>query len=260
MRRLRIAFALSTVLFGAACSDSNGALTQAVRYDGGCTEIDAPSDYDVYFVVDVSGSMTPFLTNLRSELVGFAAGFPETDKRGEPVEVRYRVIGFKDDVRWYPEAGTSTTDVETVQEWLLSAAQAGETTANLNATAPNVSAEENLLDALAAVIEDEPSAEANLVLIATDQAFRERPWRLSDYYTVGAQYDEILAGLRSVDARVHAFTRGPIEGLTRAYGDQPALTSLDGSTVHELETLESEGASARVRETLFYIAREAACQ
>ena len=59
-------------------TDTNGCprlvCDKVLQHNGTAVE---PRTYEVYFVIDVSGSMGPFLTNVRNELVAFADGLPE---------------------------------------------------------------------------------------------------------------------------------------------------------------------------------------
>lgn len=256
-RAARALLALSMALtFG--CEEA-APIGQAVVFDGGCLRNEAPSDYDVYFVLDVSGSMTPYLEAMKAEMVGFAESFASEDSRGQPVTIDYHVVGFVNDTRFFPdtpnERMTSPVAVEAAIQDAIDAGRGGK---NLKVGTNNAEVEENLLDALDLVIAQTPDAEANLVLIATDAPFRETPFVLAGANEVQADYESVLRGLESFDARVHAFTPQGVDGLTRQYLDFEALTSLDGSSVQTLT--DSETAEEEIQESLRFIAREAACQ
>src|SRR5262245_2167431 len=111
--------------FLSGCPDDTGPITTIEEPpDAGCLREMAPQTYQVYFVVDVSGSMGPFLTDLRNELVAFAGGFPELDAEGRPVRVDYYVVAFVNDVKWY---GGRMTSVIALQAALDEAIERGQT-------------------------------------------------------------------------------------------------------------------------------------
>jgi hypothetical protein len=245
---------LGAMLF-AACNDDLGPIVTADDPpDAGCIRPKTPQTYQVYFVVDVSGSMGPFLTDLKNELVTFAGGFPELDAEGRPVRVDYYVVAFVNDVKWY---GGRMTSVIALQDALEQAIERGQTNLNLTQNRLNSEVEENTLDALASVIESNPNAEARLILLANDAPFLEAPAVLSDGIMIKSTYASILMQLQGIEARMHAFVPEALDGLTRSYSGHPALTSLPGSTVNYLHDL--AGANDRIRETLNIIARGAAC-
>jgi hypothetical protein len=223
--------------------------------DGGCARPIEPRHYEVFFVVDVSGSMEPFLKDVRSELESFAVGFPEEDAMGRSVRVDYWLIAFVNDTKVFG-GGRMSSPIALAQA-IDDALVAGRTGNNLNTDTANVEAEENLLDALAQVRELSSSPEALLVMIATDAAFVERPAVLNQGIMVQHTYAEVRTELEALGARVHAFTQLPYEGLSTEFEGQPALTALPGSTVQSLADL--TGARDRVREALNEIARNASC-
>jgi hypothetical protein len=253
-RALIIPAALSA-LFAVACNDDLGPIVTAEEPpDAGCLREKSPQTYQVYFVVDVSGSMGPFLTDLKNELVSLAGGFPELDAEGRLVRVDYHVVAFVNDVKWY---GGRMTSVIALQAALDEAIQRGQTNLNLSQNKINAEEQENTLDALASVIESGPNAEARLILLAGDAPFVEAPRVLSDNIPVQSTYATILADLAALEIRVHAFVPEQLDGLSRTYAGMPALTSLPGSTVSSLHDL--AGANTRIRETLNFIATGAAC-
>jgi hypothetical protein len=216
-----------------------------------------PRTYEVYFVIDVSGSMGPFLTDVKDELIAFAEGLPEFTTEGEATDVEFFVIAFVNDVRWYPENVRRLLEVEDVQRAFENAIRDGADDLNLNAPTVNAEVQENLLDALGAAIDNRPSAEAVLMVVATDAAFGEAPDVLSGGVGVRWSFDDVHDGLEQSDARVHAFVRPNTDGLTRSYEGTPALTDLPGSTVNDIFAL--TGARDRIRETLKVIAESADC-
>lgn len=238
-----------------ACNDDTGPIVTAEEPpDAGCIRAATPQTYQVYFVVDVSGSMGPFLTDLKEQLVSFADGFPEFDAEGRVVRVEYYVVAFVNDVKWY---GGRMTSVIALQAALDEAIERGKTNLNLDQNKLNAEPEENTLDALASVIESGPTAEARLIMLAGDAAFVEAPRVLSEGIMVRSSYATILEELGGIQARIHAFVPDQLDGLTRTYAGQPALTSLPGSTINSLRDLTD--ANDRIRETLNLIARGAAC-
>lgn len=239
----------------AGCTDEGTPITTIDEIpDAGCARTMMPKTFEVYFVIDVSGSMGPFLMDLRNQLVAFVDGFPKLDVEGRPVRVDYYVVAFVNDVKWY---GGRMTSVIALQSALDEAITRGQTNFNLTQNRINAEPEENMLDALASVIESAPDAEARLVMIAGDATIPEAPMVLSENIEVKSNYATILAELTRIDARVHAFVPDELDGLSRTFEGMPALTSLPGSTVNSLRDL--TGANDRIRETLSKIASGAAC-
>jgi hypothetical protein len=258
-RRIALAALLAA---GSACTeDSTPIATVAPPPDAGCLRDDLPRRYEVYFVLDVSGSMGPFLQGLADNLESFARAFPEVDSQDRPVLVNYHVVAFVNDVRWFPsEEARRMTDAIAVRAAIEDAVRAGGRNTNLNTTLVNAEPDENLLDALATAVGDAreaANASATLVMIATDAAFRENPETLAGGVVVQSTFEGIREALAAVGARVHAFTPDSLDGLTRNYRSQAALTTLPGSTLHSLRDLTSS--RDKLRETLLGIAEASAC-
>lgn len=239
---------------GAGCDDDQpiGVIPEAP--DSGCARAVEPRHYEVFFVVDVSGSMEPFLTGVRDELEALASGFPEEDQEGRGVRVDYYLIAFVNDAKVFGGRMSSPIALAQAIDDALAAGRSGN---NLNTSTANIEVEENLLDALAVIPTLTSSPDALLVMIATDAAFVERPAVLNAGISVVHTYAEIRESLVQLDARVHAFTQPPYPGLSRDYEGQPALTDRPGSSVQSLADL--TGARDRVREALDQIARNASC-
>lgn len=251
---LLLALAFGAAL-GVACDDEGSPLVAIDEPpDAGCIRTQGPQSYQVYFVIDVSGSMGPFLTDLKNQIVSFASGFGEYDAEGRPIRVDYYVVAFVNDVKWY---GGRMTSVIALQAAFEEAIARGQTNLNVVQNRFNAEPEENTLDALTAVIESGPTAEAKLIMIAADAPFVEAPVVLADGIQVRSTYDQVYAELEAIGARVHAFVPDQLDGLSRTYAGKPALTALPGSTVHSLRDL--SGAEDEIRETLSFIAREASC-
>jgi hypothetical protein len=248
------AIAMAAIVF-AACSDNSARIvTVEEPPDAGCLRMQEPQTFQVYFVTDVSGSMGPFLNDLSRELVSFAGGFSQFDPLGRPTRIDFYVVAFVNDVKWY---GGRMTSVIAIQAAFSDAIARGAKNLNLTTDTANAEPEENVLDAIQSVIDSKPTAEARLVMIATDSNFVESPTVLSGPVQVKSTYANVLAGLQSISARVHAFVPDQLDGLTRNYHGMAPLTSLPGSTVHSLDML--TGATDQIRSTLSFIAREAAC-
>ncbi len=222
-----------------------------------CELDEAVRRFEVFFVLDVSGSMTPFLETLASTLSALAVSFPVENRRGDRVLVSYRVVGFVNDVRLFPPGAERMTSHIAVSDAIREGIAAGRGNRNLNANTPNSDADENLLDALSAVLAQSEGAQAVLALVATDAGFREAPATLSGGITVRSTYPEILSGLQNREVRVHAFVPGPLDGLTRPFRGQPPLTSLPGGRVYDLDAL--GGANDLIETTLAGIAIDATC-
>ncbi len=251
---MRWLVALASVMLASACDDPPSLLPAETPV---CLREETPTTYEVYFAIDVSGSMGPFLTDVKNELVGFADSLPKFDDQGRSTQVQFFVIAFVNDVRWYPDNVRRLRQVSQVQAAFESAIADGEGNLNLNTATSNAETQENLLDALKAVVDNHPAADANLVLLATDAGFAEAPDELSGKVKVQSTYPAILSGLEAASVRVHAFARPGTDGLTRGYAGHPALTSLPGSTQHDITSL--VGARAQIRETLTVIAESADC-
>ena len=149
------------------------------------------------------------------------------------------------------------TSVIALQDAFREAVAEGATDFNLNIHTFNAEPEENLLDALDDALNADSDAEASLFFVATDAAFKEAPTTLNQGIAIRSTYQDILNRLTAREARIHAFTASAVDGITRPFNHIPPLTSLPGSTVHQLEDL--QGANDRIKETLEYIAQDAAC-
>lgn len=223
--------------------------------DAGCGGGDEPRRFEVYFALDVSGSMAPFLRDVRDELEGFAGGFPELDGLGRGVRVDYFVVGFVNDYKVFGDGRMSSTLA--VRSALDDAITAGLGNSNLTTSTPNIEEEENLLDALALIPTLSTSSAVKVVIVATDADFVENPAILGP----GIQVVNTFAGVRQkmvdIDARVHVFTRALMPGLNIPYKNVPPLSELPGSSSARLDEL--VGARDRVRDRLNEIARDATC-
>jgi hypothetical protein len=242
------------------CNDGGPPLSLADDMpDAGCNPDIGPGSFDVFFVVDVSGSMGPFLRELSENMFAFADVLPTQDLEGRRVRVNYRVIAFVNDVQEYPTVGGPMTSLIALQDAFEQAIAAGSTNNNLKSAHINAEPEENLLDALAEVLRIGSTAEARLVMIATDAPFKESPGLLNEGIVVQSSYLQIFEGLKAADMQVHAFTESALDGLTRPWRNRdPELTTLPGSTRHRLADL--KGANRLIQDTLGLIARGASCR
>lgn len=254
-----LALLLATLAVGSSCRDDNpdGLATAEQPPAKECIREKPPRSYEVYFVIDVSGSMGPFLNDLKQELVTLSLNFPEYDAEGHRVLVDYYVLAFVNDHKWYPVGAHRMTSHIDVQAAFEEAIAAGANGTNLDGFTPNAEARENLLDAIVEVIESNPGAEAKLMFIATDAPFAETPDTLSGNNEVNASFAAVAADLASLDFRVHAFTQAELDGLTRTYNNMPPLTDIPGSSSYNLTNL--IGAREEIRSTLSGIAQDAAC-
>jgi hypothetical protein len=242
----------------AGCGDTGGGLGNIEEPPKKeCIRETAPRTFEIYFVLDVSTSMAPFLNDVKDELVALSFNFPEFDAEGRRTQVDYYVVAFVNDFLWFPVGAERMTSHIAVQAAFEEAIAAGSTGNNLTQSALNAETTENLLDAIASVLARQSDAEAKLMLIATDATFAEAPAVLSNDIVVESSYLDIKAELETQGFRVHAFTQSDVDGLGRLYANQPPLTTLPGSTVHDLSVL--TGDRETVRETLTDIAVNAAC-
>lgn len=222
----------------AGCTgETTSLVTVEAPRDGGCVIDETPRTFQVYFVIDVSGSMVTFLQDLASQLRAFAESFPEVDSQDTPVFVEYYVVAFVNDVRWFPDGlSRRMTSPVAVQGAFELAIEAGAGEQNLTRAVRNAETEENLLDALQSVVDSEPTADVVQVIIATDAPFAEAPTVLSTNLPVVSTYPEVADGLQRIGAEVHVFTEEALDGLTRNYNGMPPLTS-QGSSINNLRDL-----------------------
>jgi hypothetical protein len=202
--------------------------------------------------------MSFFLERLSLQLQTFAESFPEEDSQDNPVFVDYYVVAFVNDVRWFPDgAARRMTSPVAVQAAIEQARLRGQTNLNLNTDALNAEQDENMLDALKSIIDSGPAADLVMVIVATDAGFAEAPATLSTNIEVQASYDEVIAGLERIDAQVHVFVPGQIDGLTRNYRGMPPITMFEGSTINPLES--DMGSAELIESALTDIAERSAC-
>jgi hypothetical protein len=245
---------------GAGCADDLAPFTNVPPPpDAGCTLEQGPQRYEVYFVVDVSGSMAPFLNSLAGQLQDFARSFPERDTQDNRILVDYYVVAFVNDVLWFPNNARRMTDPIAVQQAIQEAVARGADNTLLTKDLKNAESDENLLDALSQVVSSaRPDGAAVLVVVATDAGFREAPETLSGGITVQTRYATLRADLEARGIQLHAFTPDELDGLTRQFRNQPSLTSLPGSAQYSLRDLQASG--ELIQRTLQAIAQNAACQ
>lgn len=223
-----------------------------------CDLKETPQRYEVYFVIDVSGSMRPFNAALAGAVQSFSRAFPDRDASDNRVLVDYYVIAFVNDVLFVPNNARRMTEPVAVQGAIETAIDLGADNTLLTSNLKNAESEENLLDALAEVIGNDPREDAELlVIIGTDAGFEEAPSTLSGGIQVRSNYTSIRADLESIGARVYTFTPDALDGLTRQYAGQPSLSSLPGSAAYSLR--EVAASADLIEQTLLEIAESAAC-
>src|SRR5688572_7084910 len=153
----------------AACDDGSdgglGNIEEPPKKE--CIRETAPRTYEIYFVLDVSTSMAPFLNDVKDELVALSFNFPEYDADGRRTQVDYYVVAFVNDYQWFPIGAERMTSHISVQAAFEDAIAAGSDGKNLTQDALNAETTENLLDAIASVLARGSEAEAKLMLIAT---------------------------------------------------------------------------------------------
>ncbi len=254
---LTLSVGLSTA---GGCADDTPAISVArPPPEPECVVDEVPQRYEIYFVIDVSGSMVPFLHNLASAVQSFSSSFPTRDVQDNRILVNYYVIAFVNDVIWVPSNARRMTQPIAVQAAIETAITRGANNTLLTKDLKNAEPDENLLDALSEVIGNKPDNDAQvLVLVATDAGFREAPDVLSGNIPVNSNYASVLADLESIGAQIHAFTPDQLDGLTRQYAGQPALTTLAGSGSYSLRELESS--AELIEQTLSDIALTATCK
>lgn len=256
----RAIFLLSAALAAStlACEDGGTTIAPAPPpRDAGCAVESEIRSFDIYFVVDVSGSMSPFLESLSQSLARFAEVFPKESATGEQLLVSYYVVAFVNDVLAFPpgaERMSSHIGVSAALEMALERADDG---TNLNFETPNSDTEENLLDALGYVIDRAPDADSVLIITATDADFREAPQTFSGDITVEHTYAAILAGMQTLGIRVHAYVPSQLRGLTQPYASLEALPAATGGRVFDLQSLDN--AVDAIQTSLEGIAEDVSC-
>lgn len=251
--------ALLASLLSAGCNDDfTPIVVVPPPMDAGCITDDTARTFEVYFVIDVSRSMQAFLSDLADELATFALSFPERNRNGDRVLVSYYVVAYVNDVRLFPEGAERMTSHIAVSAAINEAIATAEGNRNLNSNTPNAEEDENLLDALGAVIDRAPAADDVLIVIATDQSFREAPETLSGGITVTRTYTEVRESLEQLGAQVTGLVPGQVDGLTRNFRGEPPLIELGGGQLYDLADL--AGTEANIRDTLEVIARDASCR
>jgi hypothetical protein len=258
MNLVRLAcVAIAAALGATACSEDGGTPLAPIESppDAGCVLPHDPETYQVFFVIDVSSSMGPYLENLSAQLLSLAKGFPEQNAQGLPVRVDYYLVAFVSDVKVF--GGGRMTSLIAIQAAFDDAIAAGHDGYNLTQHTIDSTPGGNVLDALGQVLAFNPSAEAKMVILATDSSFPEAPAILYRDIHVQGTYADTLAAVRAAGLRFHIFSLPGVEGLEANYDNLPPLSSLPGSTVHDLGDL--AGASDAIRGTLTAIAKGSRC-
>lgn len=258
LTRALLGLLLAAPLVGSCQDDGSPIVPVRPPRDAGCVIDEAARTFEVYFVIDVSNSMVPFLDDLASELLTLTEGFPETNARGDRILASYFVVAFVNDVQLFPEGAERMTSHIAVASAIRAAIAAAEGNTNLRNDTENFDDEENLIDALGAVVDRAPRPDNLLVLIATDAEFEEAPETLSGGITVTHGYRQVQEGLRELGAQVQAFVPSALSGLTRPYRGFPPLTALEGGRVFDLERLTA--ARENIRASLEQIALDATCR
>ncbi|NJK89159.1 MAG: hypothetical protein HC923_06965 [Myxococcales bacterium] len=219
-----------------------------------CSE-SVPRTFEVYFILNVSGSMETFLTAMRDQLEAFALGFPDVDVNGDRLLVDYYVIGFVNDHAFFPEGAARMTSSIAVAQAIQDAIDAATGDRNFDGS-NNSERSENMLDAVDAALDNISNADRKLFLIASLDPFANQGERLLPNFTVQNAYADVRDRLQSsrADSFVYAFTNGDLEGFDRSYRGQAAIQA-DG--LFDLGVL--LGDTSGVGSILNQIAEEVAC-
>jgi hypothetical protein len=239
------------------CEDDNTGLGFVQPpVDAGCV-VSTPRTFEVYFVVDVSASINDFLDDIQEQLTLFAQSFPELDENEDRVFVDYYVIGFVNDVAFFPPGSTRMTSPIAVAEALRQAVEAGADNTNVLNESDNGERNENLLDALGAVLDNQPAADRTLVILATDENFSDQGEILSPNIEVQNSFSDIRTAydLARPDILLYAFTPGNIEGIDRNFRGMPPLVLEDA---FDLDLLADD--TNAVGNILARVAVDAACR
>lgn len=225
MKRLALAMAL----FGAGCDPEATPLEVVVDpVDEDCIVSDVRS-FEVFFVIDVSQSLAVgnVLDLVQDELIDFAQSFPEFDVNENRVFVDYYVVGFVNDVAFFPRGSPRMTSPIAVAEALQQAEDAGDDNSNLNSDTQNsdLGFQENFLDAMGAVFDRMGAADRTLIIGATDEDFVDQGDTLTPNIVVQTAYADVARTLaENDDVSLFMFTPGDIEGIDRNFRGQPPLT------------------------------------
>ena len=252
MNRLALMGALAAV--ASACGDETIIVPNIQPpEDERCTQ-SIPRPFQVYFVVNVSGSMNEFLEPLADELESFVEGFPDVDVNGDRLLVDYYVVAFVNDYAFFPEGAPRMTSSIAVAQAIDDALARAEGNRNLDGS-DNSEATENMLDAIDAALDNGTDADRVLFLIATQDAFAEQGETLLPDFRVQNSFADISARLDAVRQKglVYAFTDGAVEGIDGNFRLQPPLNT-DG--LSPLRVLQDESAVGGI---LSEIAQEVAC-
>ncbi len=220
-----------------------------------CTQ-SIPRTFQVYFVVNVSRSMSEYLEALALELESFADGFPDVDVNGDLILVNYYVVAFVNDVGFFPEGAPRMTSSIAVAQAIEDAVDRGRDNRNLDGSDNGeINGDENLLDALGAALDNGTEADRVLFLIATEDNFRNQGERLSPNFIVENDYLDIRERLLTAQEKglVYAFTDGTVEGIDRNFDGNPPLFTDGRIDLNAL--LDSSAVSAILGD----IAQEVAC-
>lgn len=253
---------LAVTLASAGCSDEGPTLVvRPPTPDAGCTVSNVRS-FEVYFVVDVSGSMREFLNDVQEQLFQFAQSFPELDSNENRVFVDYYVLGFVNDYAFFPRGAERMTSPLAVRGAIGQAIDAAADGTNVNDGSLNndqspqagETGPENLLDALAQVYGRTPASDQVLVVLATDADFVDQGDVLTPNIEVMTPFEAVKEGLADIDAKVYAFTDGEVDGIDKSFRTRPAMEVTE--LFNLLELAEDSNAVGRI---LTQIAVEAAC-
>jgi len=261
-RAPRIAGAGLLLAATAACGDDTTAIVAIDPPESDrCTQ-SIPRTFQVYFVINVSGSMDQFLEPLSDQLETFVQGFPEVDVNGDRLLVDYYVVAFVNDFSFFPPDQPRMSRSFAVGQAIDDALTRASDNRNLDGSdngdpPPNP---ENMLDALDAALDRAESNEGQatdrvLFILATQDRFVGEGDRLLPNFVVQNGFADVSARLDAVRERglVYAFTDGDVEGIDRNFRLQEPIAT-DG--LLRLRVLQDESAVGGI---LAQIAREVAC-
>jgi len=251
-----VAFGVATLLAAGAggCGDDTSTFVAIPPpTNAGCTQ-SIPRTFQVYFVINVSGSMNEFLEPLADELETFVESFPDVDINGDALLVDYYVVAFVNDVAFFPEGAPRMTSEIAVAQAIDDALERATNNRNLNGS-DNSEPTENMLDALDAALDNGTDADRVLFLIATQDQFADEGERLLPNFTVASDYDDIRERMDEVRRKglVYAFTNGEVDGIDRNFELREPIPT-DG--LLQLSVLQDEVAVGGI---LSQIAEEVAC-
>lgn len=196
--------------------------------DGGLdTDTECQMNIDVVFVIDVSTTMSEYMSTLRNQIGNVWASAAELDD-----DPHFGLVVFVDDVlvvsaESYDQASDIQSDFQTWYEHTSSNQQTG-------STAWNQDFPENSLDALYAAATEydwrQQDDTLRLIIHATDDTFLEYPATFSESIPAERTYSEVVQVLQDKTIRVASFASHVGGGSGQENVEAGFFAQYDGQT------------------------------